>query len=160
MEEAYATYPEEHTPAWGQRLLDAYLTSDRSAYARRLVMDMEADARQNQAALPNLVRGAVAYGDYLYGRQDYRAAADAYALIPETADVESQDVEWSRFQRANALLQLGDFEGSIPLFDAVASAKGHWAKDAALKGKYGRLEQRMRGMTVTPAPGQMAQAAP
>jgi tetratricopeptide (TPR) repeat protein len=160
MEEAYATYPEEHTPAWGQRLLDAYLTSDRSAYARRLVMDMEADARQNQAALPDLVRGAVAYGDYLYGRQDYRAAADAYALIPETADVESQDVEWSRFQRANALLQLGDFEGSIPLFDAVASAKGHWAKDAALKGKYGRLEQRMRGMTVTPAPGQMAQAAP
>ena len=158
MEEAYASYPEEHTPEWGDRLLNAYLTSDRSAYARRLVMDVEAEARGNPARIPELVRAAVTWGDYLYARQDYRAAADAYALVPETADAVAPDVEWSRFQRANALLQVGDFDGSIPMLDAIAEGKGRWARDAALKSQYGRVEQRLRGMAVTPSADQMARA--
>lgn len=159
MEQAYASYPEEHSPEWTQRLLNAYLTSDRSAYARRLVMDLEAQTRQNPARLPELIDAAITWADYLYERNDYRAAADAYALIPETADPANDDVEWARYQRANSLLQIGDFEGSIPLFDAIAAGNGEWAQEAALKSQYGRVEQRMRGLEVTPPSDQMAQAS-
>lgn len=159
MEEAYASYPEEHTAEWTHHLLEAYLTSDRSAYARRLVMDIEADARQNPARNPELVDAAVTWGDYLYDRQDYRAAADAYALVPETADTVHEDVQWARYQRANALLQVGDFDGSIPLLDTIAANKGRWAEEAALKSQYGRVEQRLRGLDVTPSPDRMAKAS-
>jgi tetratricopeptide (TPR) repeat protein len=153
MEEAYASYPESHDAGWGQRLLEAYLTSDRSAYARRLVMDLHAKAQHDPSHLPDLVRAAVTWGDFLYDRQDYRAAADAYALIPADRAATFPEGDWALFQRANALLQISDFEGSIRLFDAIAAGKGPWAREAATKAKYARVEQRLRGMPVTPPEG-------
>lgn len=152
MEEAYLSYPEERTLDDGQRLLDAYLSADRSEAARRLVMDLAAATAERPVDTPYLIDAAISWGDYLYARSDYRAAAEAYAMALESAAKTSpgaaghkSDIRWAKYQRANALLALADYRGSLNLFQEVAGSDAPWAREASIKAEYARLEQQMRG---------------
>ena len=149
MQQAYTAYPSERTPEGDLSLLNAYLVTDRSARARALVMDLEAQVRLNPGKAPHLQRAAVAWADYLYEKRDYRAAADAYNLGIDIPNGDGETGLWARYQRANALLNLSDWEGSIALFDEVAASSVPWAPEARIKGDYARLEQRLRGLPVT-----------
>lgn len=152
MEEAYLSYPAERTLDDGQRLLDAYLSADRSEAARRLVMDLAAATAERPVDTPYLIDAAISWGDYLYARSDYRAAAEAYAMALESAAKTSpggaghkSDIRWAKYQRANALLALADYRGSLNLFQEVAGSDAPWAREASIKAEYARLEQQMRG---------------
>ncbi|MBN2310066.1 MAG: tetratricopeptide repeat protein [Candidatus Hydrogenedentes bacterium] len=151
MERAYEAYPGERTPEGDRALLKAYLATDRTARARILVHTIEAQVRQKPVDLPLLQKAAVLWGDYLFEQRDFRAAADAYALAASGASAPNADSQWAEFQRANAFLQMQDFEGSIALFDGIAAGKSPWADDAAAKSQYAKLEQRLRG-TARPHP--------
>ena len=150
MELAYEAYPDSRTPEGDQKLLDAYLATDNSARARALVMNLEAHVQRHEVDAPRLEKAAVAWGDYLYEKRDFRAAADAYARAIDAAVVDSADLPWAKYQRANALLKLSDFEGSVALYDEVAATDAPWAEDAGALAEYARLEQRVRGLPVTP----------
>jgi tetratricopeptide (TPR) repeat protein len=160
MEEAALSYPEQRTPEADERLLETYLSLERPAAARRLVMELAARARANPADAPHLAESAIVWGDYLYRKGDFRAAADAFSIAIEAADrahpaetTPRNDPSWAKYQRANALLALSDFDGSIALFQEVAASDAPWAAEAGLKADYARLEQRRRGIVEVVSPG-------
>jgi hypothetical protein len=67
--------------------------------------------------------------------------------------------DWARYQRANALLRLADYEGCVALYDKIAASDSTWAGEAAVKAGLARLEQRQRGIEMAPPPEKTAQAA-
>ncbi len=151
MEEAYLNYPDARKPDDEQRLLQAYLAANRPAAARRMVMEMSAAAHNTPSQAPHLIVAAALWGDYLYGKGDYRAAADAYAMAVEGAGKSTlaapvkSSLDWAKYQRANALLELADFQSSLALYKEVAGSGSPWAKEAGLKAEYAQLEQKLRG---------------
>jgi tetratricopeptide (TPR) repeat protein len=145
MEAAYASYPQERTAEGDELLLKAYLVTGRSAAARALVMDLDAHVQQNKVDAPRLQRAAVLFGNYLYEQEDYRAAADAYALAVRDATDRKPDVLWAMYQQANSLLGAGDFAEATVLYDQVKASNTPWAGDATMKADYARVEQRLRG---------------
>ncbi len=158
MEEAYLGYPAERRPDDEQRLLEAYLAANRSAGARRLVMEMAARTREQPVLTANLIDASITWGDHLYGRGDYRAAADAYAMAVDAATNASEPVRgtrtnpaWAKYQRANALLQLAEYDQSLQLLEEIAASNAPWASDAGLKAEYARVERRLRGYGEAPA---------
>ena len=154
MQQAHDTYPLQRTVHHERRLLEALLTQNQSAMARQLVMDKDAQARLLPTKTEELEALAIVYGDYLFNRGDYRMAADIYGLATAHAAVQASDQRtWARYQEANAHFQLGDFDKSIDLYDEVAQSKKQWSKEAKIKAEVARLEQRQRGLAVTPPPG-------
>ena len=157
MEQAYAGYPEQRTALGVQTLLEANLTLNRSARARALVAEINAyvSQRENFNERPRLEQAAMTWGNYLYERQDFRAAASAYEMALN-AEVRSDSVDviltdtqaWNMFQQANALYRLSDYETCIPLYEQLATTASQWAPEASAKLTSARLEQRMRGVSV------------
>ncbi len=154
MEQAYLGYPETRAPEDEQDLIEAYLAADRPAPVRRIVMEKRARAREAPVELPYFIDAAVTWADYLFAKGDYRAAADAYAMAQEAAADAlhtvtgiKKDIAWAKYQRANALLKLNDFHASLALFTEIAASDAPWAKEAAVKAEYARLEQQLRGET-------------
>ncbi len=152
METAHLTYPGQRTLEDDQRLLETYLGTNRPAAARRMVMELAARVRTRPIETPNLIDAAVAWGDYLYEKGDFRAATEAYTLVTDASDKYAKpvygtkkDPSWAKYQKANALLALADFESSLPLFAEVAESSAPWAQEAGVKAEYARLERRMRG---------------
>jgi tetratricopeptide (TPR) repeat protein len=153
MEEAYLGYPESRTLQNDQILLETYLAVDRSAAARRMVMELKANADANPENASHLVKGAIAWGDFLYDRRDFRAATNAFQMAIDAAkQVTSRDTQrineslWAKFQRANALLELAEFDESLRLYDELAQTNVPWASDASVKARFARLEKRRRGI--------------
>ncbi len=151
MEQAYEDYPSERTPEGGQALLEAYLATDRTARARILVKNLEDHVHRTPVDLPILQRAAVTWADSLYARGDFGGASEAYVLAIPIVGASNEQSEWARFQRANALLKLGEFDESIKLLDQVSAGGSTWAKAATVNADYARVEQRLRGITPTPA---------
>jgi len=156
MENAYLSYPGARNAEDEEALLEVYLSGDRSAAARRMVLEKSAQARDNPILIPELIDAAIMWGDYLYGKGDYRSAADAYGLAVDAAAQVStpvrgvrRDPAWAKYQRANALLELSDYRGSLALFQEIAASDAPWAAEAGIKAEYARLEQRLRGAEVS-----------
>ena len=154
MAQACESYPDERADRDVQRLLEAYLATDNTARARALVMDLRAHVSKNPVDAPRLERAALAWADHLYEKGDFRAAADAYSIAIEADNGRSEDNPWAMYQRANALLELADFETSAMLYEEVAASDAPWAEDAGIKALYARLEQRMRGAAAKPKGGE------
>ena len=160
MEEAHFNYPEARTREADQLLLRTYLDTGRPAAARRLVMELKSEVADKPSDTPYLVDAAIAWGDYLYEKEDYRTAVFAYTLAEEAGVEAGQPVaglrshpDWAQYQRANALLRLADYQGCIALYDAIATSDSTWAGEAGVKAGLARLEQRQRGIEV-PLPSQ------
>ncbi len=150
LEEARDSYPDLWTADNDLALLRAYLGSNQTAAARELVGELENEARRNPAATPPFQKATVRWGDFLYQRGDYRAAADAYAKTSAPGYEDTEDAEWARFQRANALMQSMDYITSAELFHELAESDSPWADTAAVKAKYAETEGRLRGETEAP----------
>ncbi len=145
MEQAQQDYPEQRSFEADRKLLDAYLAMDQSAKARILVMDMKTRAQPIDA---DAARGAaIAWGDHLHAKGDFRGAASAYDVALGVDERETVDSQWAMFQRANALLALNDVTGSLQLFEELAGSGSEWAGSAKLKVDYLRLRQRLAGST-------------
>lgn len=153
LERAYRSYPQHRTVGLEDDLLRAYLMTNNRAGAQALVMALEEQVERNPVDAPRLTRTAVAYADYLYDKQDYGAAADAYSRAVHADAGRTHDGLWAKYMRANALVQLADFEQGALLYDEVATSAAPWAQDAAIKAYYVRLEQRLRGLPITPGSG-------
>ena len=100
-------------------------------------MDFVVRVQQDEAERPAFEQAVVTWADYLYERSDFRAAADAYAMILTKAPGASDQRKWAEFQRANALLQVADYRGSINLFDS-----GCRVRESV--GRRSRRESRLR----------------
>lgn len=167
LEEAYANYPEARAAEVDYALVEAYLQADRVSGARRVILDMAARAKDKPEDAPYLIDAAALWGDYLYGKNDFRGAADAYTLADATSATTGAQVvdgkrtahDWPRFQRANALLKLSDLAGSLALYDEIAQTKAPWAREAAIKADFVRMQQRLRGESPAP-PATAAAVAP
>ena len=163
MEQAHAAYPQERTIEGVQRLLRANLTTKRAARARAIVTELQTQAARDPLTRPQLESAATLWGDFLFARGDYRAAADAYALGmgPPVLDGEgaapvvtlSENNWWNMYQRASALFRLASFGESITLYDRVATSGASFAGEATSRASVVRLEQRLRGLPVTPGAG-------
>ncbi len=155
MEQAYFNYPEARTRPSDQKLLRTYLDTGRAAAARRMVMDLKAHVETAPIDTPYLVDAAIAWGDFLYDKEDYRTAVFAFSIAEDSTSNSKlpvtglrSDPEWARYQRANALLQLADYEGCLSLYESIAASDSPWAQEAAVKANLARLEQRQRGVPV------------
>lgn len=150
MEAAWLAYPTQRTREDEKTMLRAYLAGNRPAAARRVVMELAMQARSQPIDSIHLLEAAIAWGDYLYARGDYRTAAEAYTMAEEAAQsmnvkptAPGSDPRWAQFQRANALLQLRDYQGGLRLLDEIAASGAPWAKEAEAKANHTRLEQRL-----------------
>lgn len=160
LEQAHAAYPTERTANGVQGLLEANLTLDRSARARALVTELKSyvSQREHYDERPRLEQAAATWGNYLFKRQDYRAAANAYEMA-FTAQLTSADADasltptqsWSLYQQANALYRLSDYATCIPLYERLSMSNSQWAPEATTKLASAQLEQRMRGISVPEA---------
>lgn len=157
LEQAHADYPSHRTPEGEQALIGAFLAKSDTAAVRQVLTGLETLAREDPAQAGRLVSAATQLGDYYFDRGDYRAAASAYGQAAQAGFVPNQDAWYAQYQRANALLATGDFDAAIPILDEVAASPAPWAAEAAVKGRYARIEQRVRGLPVTPEP--VAEAA-
>lgn len=144
LERAYFDYPNQRKPEHTLPLLKSYLAADRTGAARALVMDLDTMAKSDIAAVPALTKAAVAWGDHLFDRRDFRAAAEAYK-IAENAVTEEGDplVTWAKLQRANAMLQMRDASSSAPLLTEVAESNAPWSDDADVREAYAEIERRL-----------------
>lgn len=159
LEQAHASYPDARTAEGVQRLLEANLSLDRSARARAILVELNNRISEREYAFerPRLEQAAITYGNFLFDRGDYRAAADAYAqaldaqIVGTTDDVPDMALSerqlWSLFQLANSKFKLSEFGESIPLYERVAGSSSEWAEEATAKLESARLEQRLRGRT-------------
>lgn len=153
MEQAYFSYPRARTPQSELDLLQAYLAADRAADARRLVIELDAASNTEPGRSKETLAGASAWGDYLYGKGDYRTAADAYEMAlaakERIADADNEvnsKAGWAKFQRANALMQLSDYASAKTLFDEIAQSDSPWAAEAGLLSQSAEIQQRVRGV--------------
>jgi tetratricopeptide (TPR) repeat protein len=157
LENAHTTQPDARTPRGIQRLLDVNLSMGKSARARALVSELaqEAMSSNDPMKIIQAQQAATSWGDFLFEREDYRAAVDAYgmALKPDNetmegvtpfADPVTDDQNWSMYQRANALFKLGNYRESLILYEQVALTKSPWANESSIKAASARLEQRMK----------------
>lgn len=157
LEQAHASYPEARTASGVQALLEANLSLGRSARARAIISELNNRLSEREHALerPRLEQAAITYGNFLFNRGDYRAAADAYSMaldsqiVGTTEDVPDMALTdrqlWSLYQLANTKFKLSDYAASIPLYERVASSSSEWADEASTKLQSARLEQRLRG---------------
>lgn len=153
MDAAYEQYPDQRTANDVRRVLRANLALGRTAAARGIVMDLDAQVQASPADAPLLERAAACWGDYLYRRGDYRAAEEAYALASAALGApKSDDGLWSRLQQANCRLQMEDLQGSGRMFEEVAASNSEWRDVARAKADYVKLQLRRRGETLLPAP--------
>ena len=150
MEEAYFAYPQARNPEDEQQLLEVYLAANRPAAARRMVMELAARVRETPVQTPYLIDAAITWGDYCFAKGDFRTAADAYELALNVSEKSSRpvagikrDPRWAKYQRANALLELADYQGSLALLAEIANSDAPWAQEAGMKADYARLEQRL-----------------
>ncbi|MCH7960288.1 MAG: tetratricopeptide repeat protein [Candidatus Hydrogenedentes bacterium] len=161
LEQAYRDYPLQRTVTANRRLLEANLVTGRAARARAIVTELQGRVATEQADPSHLETAALLWGDYLYEARDYRAAADAYALalVPsaptfgvqteeEPVSSLSTERQWSMYQWANALFELGDYPQSVALYDRLADSSSRWAKEAERRAVSARIEQRLRGETL------------
>lgn len=164
LETAQNTHPSLREPEMDLKLLEAYLAVNMAPQARRIVLEF-ADLYQAEPAStgPWLLRAALAWADYLYGRRQFSEAAEAYRLAasvrPEHTGMTPtgrSGPAWAQFQQANALAGAGDINGALALYDAISRGNGPWAADAALKATRLRLENQLRGEDNT-APAMMAE---
>jgi len=162
---AHEQYPEQRTAEGVEGTLRAALTLGRGAQARALVVDLQsrAAAPEHAADRPVFERAAVLYADYLFGRGDYAAADEAYAMIDvppvaeagampietaaaTTSSAEKSDAqEWSAYQRANAVYGSGRLAESLSLYEAVAASGSPYVADARARVDLIRFELRRRG---------------
>ena len=146
---AHDLYPGERTDQSELNLLHLYLAADEKGKAEALVGEFQTYARAHPDDPNRLRSGANAWGDYLFAKGDFRAASDAYAKTVDTGGEKSREVLWAKYQRANALMQVGDLAGSVPLYDEVSTQDVPWAKDAGMRANATRIQQRLQGLTVT-----------
>lgn len=153
LESAYIAFPQERTAAGDRLFLEAALAMDQTARARGIVMDIKGRVEQNKMDPQRLGEAAVLWGDHLYERGDYRAAADAYALAltgdaPDGRKSETQ--QWAQYQRANALYESRQFAESLADYEAVGQSNSPWAEEAAAQAEAARLALRLRGAPAEP----------
>jgi hypothetical protein len=120
------------------------------ARARALVMEINSVARQNPGESARFQESASRWADALYAKRDHRAALDAYAMISALGAPDTEHSQWARYQEANCLLQMADYETAAKAFDIISQSSSSWAAEAAVKSSYARLEQQVRGLPVTP----------
>ena len=153
MEQAYFTYPRARTPESEINLLHAYISADRGADARRLVIELDAASNAKPERSKEALEGASAWGDYLYNKGDYRTAADAYEMalaaterVPNAnAEIKSKS-DWAKFQQANALMRLSDYASAKVLFDEIAKSTSLWAAESGILSQSAALQQRVNGV--------------
>ena len=126
-------------------LLDAYLATGQTARARGLVRKLESRAQEEPRTREHVRKAAVRWGDHLYERGDYRAAAEAYAVAVEASDNGDEDGYWAEFQRANALMRYGEYARSAERYEAIAESDSPWAEAAETKARYAQQEHVLRG---------------
>ncbi len=150
LQRAHDDYPEQRTSAGVGVLMKAVLALGRTAQARAILAEMQARTSDGRYAAerPLFVAAAADYGDYLYSRGDYAAAAEAYAMASaksggSAGEEQVTDTEyWNAYQRANALSALGRVDESLLLYDLVSASGASVARDAQVRGEATRIHQR------------------
>ena len=155
MEQAYFSYPEVRTPESELRLLRAYLAAGSSAAARRLVMELDAESAADPRRIEDALLAATDWGDYLYGKGDYRTASDAYGMAmadaaraKEPLVAQKRLIAWAEFQHANALMRLDDLDNAARAYDGLAQSDSPWAADARVLAESARLQQRLQSASL------------
>jgi tetratricopeptide (TPR) repeat protein len=150
LQRAHDDYPAHRTAAGVETLMQAVLARGRTAQARTILAEMQsrADTSGDSTDRARLASAAAHYGDYLLSRNDYAAAAEAYAVAAaqpnraETAPAPTDTEYWNAYQRANALFALGRVEESLALYDFVGKSAASVARDARARGDVARVEKR------------------
>ncbi len=143
MERAYTSYPEHRVAEDTQTLLEAYLTRDETAKSRGLVADMETLARGRPGEYPKFKKLGITYADYLFRKQDYRGAREAYELVARAPGGSPADQQWAEFQWASSLLNMKDDEEALTRLEVIADSDSPWAQDARGKADYIQLTRRL-----------------
>jgi tetratricopeptide (TPR) repeat protein len=146
MEDAYYAYPGERRPEDEALLLEGYLLSDQATKARALVSELTNYVRRHPVESPRLQQAALDWADYQFQRGDYHGAAEAYETAATTEGGTDAERDWARFQRANVLIRLDDYDDGIPELEAIAASDSEWADEAAMRLRYARLDRELRGI--------------
>lgn len=145
LEEAYTRFPGQRTPEGDARLFRVYLAGGQTGKAREMLSALEAQVRQNPVLGSQLRRLAFEWAEFNYGRKDYREAIAAYTLVLDTlGGMADSDVQWARYQRANARYFAGARAEALGDYLAIASTASPWSNDARQRAETLQLETRLR----------------
>lgn len=149
LEQIRTKYPGEWTAELETSLLKAYIALDDSARAGALLDGLRAQAARDPVDAPRLAQAASLWAGHLLTRGDHKQASELYDEILRLGK-SSDESHWVRYQRAEALLKMDQFDAGIQLLDQVGASSAPFASQARLKASQARLEQRLRGLPVTP----------
>jgi TolA-binding protein len=138
LEQAHQRYPGQRTPEGRRLLLTAYLKAGRKGSARALLDATVTEARRSPAAAAQLPDLAQQWADWTYERGDYPEAVWGYELVEEYTNVLQEEAMWARYQKAGAMLNMGDESGALELLDEIARSQSPWAPYAQMKAQYAR----------------------
>ena len=152
MERAYKTYPKLRTEELDLQLMKAYVAADDAGRAQALLKDLNEQAQLGLTESPRLNRLMILWADHLYDKKEFKAAENEYVAAAKVGGGLSADDAWAKYQRANALSQLKNYEESVLLFDEVTALNSPCSKQAAINANHIRIEQALQGLPVTPKP--------
>lgn len=145
LEEAYTRFPGQRTAEGDARLFRVYLASNQTGKAREMLSALEGQAKQNPVLGSQLRRLGFEWAEFNYERKDYREAIAAYTLVLDTlGGMADSDVQWARYQRANARYYAGARAEALGDYLAIASTASPWSNDARQRAETLQLETRLR----------------
>jgi len=149
LEQLRTKYPSEWTADLETSLLKAYIALDDSERANAMLDGLRTLAARDPVDGPRLAQAASLWAGHLLTRGDHKQASQLYEEILRLTKSGDEN-HWARYQRAEALLKQEQFDAGIQLLDQVAASNAPFAEQARLKASQARLEQRLRGLPVTP----------
>jgi len=144
---AHTRYPEARSSAGMTMLLEAYLADDKEASARALVKDARQWAETNGSLGLFMSELYVRWGDYLFGRADYKGAAEVFSEIAADANVPVESRSWAQYQYANCIFNLERYREAEDLYRRFVDEhkQSPWSKGAATRIAFSAVERRLRG---------------
>jgi tetratricopeptide (TPR) repeat protein len=158
MEQAHTDFPGERTLEYTRQLVETCLALDR--FDPALTIASEFFAAADGAGAEDSRELLIACGDYAMEHQDHAQAAACYSRILEKNAPDTRNVQWARFQLANALQGLGKLDEARPLLGVIAASTSPWAAEAQLKLEYLELRARMGIDGVSAVPNRAGGPAP
>lgn len=158
MEQAHTDFPGERTLEYTRQLVETCLALDR--FDPALTIAGEFFAAADGAGAEDSRELLIACGDYAMEHQDHAQAAACYSRILEKNAPDTRNVQWARFQLANALQGLGKLDEARPLLGVIAASTSPWAAEAQLKLEYLELRARMGIDGVSAVPNRAGGPAP
>jgi len=147
IEQVYYQYPEYRTPELRYSLSEAYIKTERTTSARRIIQDWENEVGTSEESVRGLIDAEIMWGDYMFEMKEWDTASSAYKTAIQISQIKGTPlqgvkypIEWAKYQYANILVEKTNFEEALKILEEIANSNSSISSMAQLKIEQIKLE--------------------